>query len=331
MKFIVIGAGSIGQRHIKNLLALDCEVVAVCDPSSERHEAVKALVKNVSTFSKIEDALQCEADAVLICTPSFLHAEQTLQVLHAGFHLFIEKPISHSLELTDQIIKLAVEKKLKVMVGCNLRFYPSLLLVKELLAEEKIGKVLSVQARCGYFLPFWRPQADYRESYSAKVEEGGGIILDAIHEFDYLHWMFGDASEVFCYADTVSSLEINTEDCADILLKFNDGFVANLHLDYLQKKYSRTLKVIGEAGEIVWDFERKDVTIVDQAGDRQLLSSENPSDALNKMYLEERKYFINCVNHDINNMSSALEAIKVLKIALAAKLSANTGEIIKLT
>ena len=89
MKFIVIGAGSIGQRHIKNLLMLGHEIVAICDPSGDQHDVIKLLVKNISTFSKIEEALQCEADAVLICTPSFLHAEQALQVLNAGFHLFV--------------------------------------------------------------------------------------------------------------------------------------------------------------------------------------------------------------------------------------------------
>src|SRR5205807_10567443 len=106
------------------------------------------------------------------------------------------------------------------IVGCNLRVLASLVLVERLVEEVRIGRTLAARAHCGYYLPFWRPGRDYREGYGARQATCGGIILDSIHEFDYLTWLLGWPREVFAYAGRVSSLEIDTEDNADVLLRF---------------------------------------------------------------------------------------------------------------
>src|SRR5438034_6395276 len=127
---------------------------------------------------------------------------------------------------------------------------PRRLLVLRLVDEGRIGRPLAARAQCGYYLPFWRPGTDYREGYGARQATGGGIILDSIHEFDYLAWLLGRPREVFAYAGRVSSLEIDTEDNADVLLRFDYGAVANIHLDYLQRTYRRACDFIGEDGVI---------------------------------------------------------------------------------
>src|SRR5204863_1092430 len=115
-------------------------------------------------------------------------------------------------------------------------------------------RLVAMQAQVGQYLPDWHPWEDYRRGVSARRDTGGGVILDLIHELDYLLWLNGEVSQVACVADHVSSLEIETEDVAAILLRFANGAIGTVHLDYLQRAPSRTCRLIGEDGTICWDY-----------------------------------------------------------------------------
>jgi len=227
----------------------------------------------------------------------------------------------------DQIANLA---RRVVLVGCNLHFLPSLQLVKRLIDEGRIGTPLSARAHCGYYLPYWRPHTDYRAGYGARQATGGGIILDSIHELDYLRWLLGEPREVFCYAGKVSSLEIDTEDNADLLLKFDYGAVANVHLDYLQRTYRRSCELIGEDGLIAWDYIAQTVRLYGKEDRRHDVFEESINTDRNHMFVEELRHFVECVERGKAPMCDVAGGRRVLEIAMAAKASAASGRPVRL-
>jgi predicted dehydrogenase len=331
MRVVVFGLGSIGWRHLRNALDLGHEVVAVVDPDPARLEEARGLsLTGCRLIAREEDVWGVTADAALVCSPTALHLRQALEALRQGWHVFVEKPLSNTLEGTDAFLREVEARRRTVLVGCNLRFFPSLQQVKRLLEGGRIGRPLVGRAQCGYYLPYWRPQTDYRTGYGARQSTGGGIILDSIHEFDYLGWLLGEPREVFCYAAKVSTLEIDTEDTADVLLRFDYGTVANVHLDYLQRTYRRSCELIGEDGLIVWDYIRQLVTVFGKEERHAEVFEESINVDRNLMFVEELKHFTRCVEQGEKPALSAAGALAVLKVALAAKRSAAEGRTMRL-
>jgi predicted dehydrogenase len=332
MRVVLLGAGSIGRRHLANVVALGHQVAAVYDPDPARLAEVRPRAGDGAVLTTAErDALAVDADVALVCSPTAAHVAQARAAVAHGRHVLIEKPLSHTLDGVDALVAEAAAGGRTVLVGCNLHFLPSLRLVKRLLAEGRIGTPLSARAHCGYYLPHWRPHTDYRRGYAARQATGGGIILDSIHEFDYLRWLLGEPREVFCYAGKVSTLEIDTEDSADILLRFDYGAVANVHLDYLQRTYRRSCELIGEDGVIVWDYISQLVRVYGKDDRRAEDYEESINTERNLMYVEELRHLVDCVEGRATPELDAAGGRTVLGIALAAKRSAVEGRPVKLT
>ena len=331
MRFVILGAGSIGLRHLRNARALGHTIAAVFDPETERlAEAARLAGAGAVVTSEEAVAFAAEADAAVVCSPTHRHVEQARAAVARGLHVLVEKPLSHGLEGTAELVAAAAAGRRAVLVGCNLRFFPSLVLVKRLLDEGRVGAPLSMRAHCGYYLPYWRPDSDYRRGYGARRAMGGGIILDAIHELDYVRWLLGEPREVFCYADKGSALEIDTEDRADLLLRFDYGLVANVHLDYLQRSYRRGCELIGEDGVIAWDYIPQTVRVYGKDDRRHEVFEESMNTDRNHMFVEELRHFVGCIERGTAPTLDAAGGRRVLQIALAAKTSAAEGRPVRL-
>jgi len=329
MRFLVIGCGSIGEKHIRNLKSSLAREVIACDVKEERLRLIKKRY-NIETYDDIEKALAQQVSAALICTPTSTHLPVTLAAAKRGLHLFIEKPLSHTLDGIDQLIQIVREKKLVALVGCNTRFFASMKFVKKLVDNGSIGRVLLARASCGFYLPYWHPGEDYRKGYTANKSLGGGIILDDIHEIDYLRWLLGEVGEVFSVSGKISNLEMDTEDFASILLKFEGGTIAEVHLDCLQHTYRRSCELIGEKGIIVWDYIKESVRLFTEKEKRWQVFSKDLRTGKNAMFIAEMKHFIDCIEGKDTPISDLIQAKRVLEIALTAKKSAQTGKIIKI-
>jgi predicted dehydrogenase len=180
----------------------------------------------------------------------------------------------------------------------------------------------------GQYLPDWHPEEDYRRGYSASPELGGGVILDAIHEIDYIRWLLGPVRSVTCFAGKLSELEIGTEDTAALLLRFGSGSLGEVHLDYVQRAYSRTCHVIGDEGTIRWEY-TSGGTRVYRAETRRWETVNDPTGwHPNDMYVEELAHFLRCLDGDDLPTLDVFEAARVLEIALAAKESSRSGRVI---
>jgi predicted dehydrogenase len=312
----VIGAGSIGRRHLRNLNAVGISKLYVFDSDPARVSAAVSEIPAQGAAS-LDAALARGATAVFVCTPPVLHVELARKALLAGCHVFIEKPLSHSLDGVAELAAIAERSGHVVQVGYNLRWHPGLVKLKELLDQGEIGRVLWARVEVGQYLPDWHPGTDYRQSYTASKTLGGGIILDASHELDYILWLLGEPTEVKCMAGKVSRLETDVEDCATILLRFQSGAQADVHLDFVQRGYSRNCKLAGERGTLLWDFSSNQVSLFRaDSGKWEQFPYEFET---NDMYVAEASSFLQSVANGGSAAVTLQEATRVLQVALAAK------------
>jgi predicted dehydrogenase len=320
-RFVVVGCGSIGRRHMKNLLALGAGEVLGCDLRADRRAEVKGEL-GVETLASPDEAWRREPDAIVIAVPTALHMPWALEAAERGVHLFIEKPLASAWAGVERLMELSRRKNLVSLVGCNMRFHPGLLTVKRLLAAGGVGRIIAARAEAGQYLPDWHPWEDYRYTYSARTALGGGVIFDAIHEIDYIRWLVGEVAGVFCLAGKLSHLEIDTEDTAALLLRFENGALGEIHLDYIQRVYNRTCQVIGDEGTLHWDYVAGQVRWYSAQTKTWQCFNNPPGWNANEMYLDEMRHFVNCLARRSQPEQDLFEAARVLSIALAAKASA---------
>lgn len=318
MKFVVIGCGSIGQRHINNLLALGHEVAAY-NRGEERRLAVREKF-GVSVYAGLDEMFEREsAQAAVIATPQRLHKEHALAAARAGLHLFIEKPLSDSLEGLGRLREEVKSRGLITHVGSNMRFHFGPALIREKLETDALGRPLWAGLWGGMHLPDWHPDEDYRTMYSAKKDCGGGAVLDFIHEIDLALWFFSRPDRIAAMTSRSGWLEIETEDVVDILLGYKNGLQVNLHLDYLQKPFQRGVRVVGTKGWACWDLVREGVEMFfyDKGELEWRLYPEGYDN--NVMYVEQMKYFIGCLESNTPSMSDFATGERTLELALKVK------------
>ncbi len=324
IKALVVGSGSIGRRHAQNLRKLGVEHIAVCDTDAER---IEPLIEElgVESYTDYGEALgDYEPDVVLVCTPPVYHVEQSLAAIRTGAGVFVEKPLSNSVEGVDDFISEAERTRSTVQVGYNLRFHKGMKKLIELVEEGAIGKILWARAEMGQYLPDWRPWQDYRKSYTARSDLGGGIILDASHELDYIIRIMGRPESVSCVAVKASDLEMDTEDSATILLQFGDGRHADVHVDCIQRHYERSYKMVGSEGELYWDYSAQEIKVYRTGDDApEVISVETDP---NDMYLDEMRHFLECVRDGKSPEVNLKDGRTALEVALAAKASAKSGK-----
>ena len=291
--------------------------LAACDTDPKRLAAVAAELEIVA-FSNLPEALAASSpNVVFICTPPVVHVTQALQAVRAGAHVFIEKPLSHSLDGVETLAREAHDRGRVVQVGYNLRFQPGLSKLKELIDTGTLGRVLWAYVEAGQYLPDWRPWQDYRQSYTARRDMGGGILLDGSHELDYVVWLLGRPLDMVCVAGKVSTLEVDVEDCADLVLRLASGGQAVVHLDFVQQGYSRSCKVVGERGTALWDFNWREVKL--------FLASDNAWHSFpysfepNDMYVSEVEHFLDCIAGGMSPLVDLAQATEVLRLALKAQ------------
>ena len=258
MKAAVIGCGSIGRRHIKIFKKLGVSISAYNRGIRRRLQAKKDF--NIPVYDSITQMLSDETpDFVVIASPNSFHLTHIYQAIASDTHIFVEKPLSHNLTGLNKAVQEVKAKKLITHVGSNMRFHRGPIKVKQLLNDEVIGRPVSAHLWVSSYLPSWHPTEDYREMYSAKKELGGGVVMDSIHEIDLTHWLFGKPDVCAAFCQKTGALDIETEDTASMLFKYNHALVVSVHMDYLQKPMSRGIKIIGSQGWIKWEIQAETV------------------------------------------------------------------------
>jgi predicted dehydrogenase len=298
---------------LENLHGLGVSALALVEPNAERRKHHQGEV-----FDSLEDGLRWQPQTVVIASPTDQHATQAFAAAEKGCHLFIEKPLSHTLQSLDTLRTEVAARNLVTLVGCNMRFHPGPAMIKRLLEDQAIGQVVAARFQTGSWLPQWRPTVDYRKSYSASMESGGAI-LDCIHELDLAFWMFGSARLAASAHLPASTLGLQTDGLAEILLAHATGVLSSVHLNFVQRDYRRTCQVIGTEGTIYWDYSEKRVWIHDESGQATRVFPQAPTWEPNQMYVDEIAHFLECVNRGAQTSNSVANATGVLETALKAR------------
>jgi predicted dehydrogenase len=338
-KFLFIGLGSIGQRHVRNLRAVlgdKAELLAfrsqgrspVLNPDmTVRAGAVLETAYGIRSFADLDAALAERPDAVFVTNPNALHLSVALAAARAGCHLFIEKPVADSLEGIDELIDTVESKKLVAFVAYQFRFHPGLRHVKSLLEEERLGRLIAAHIVNGEYLPDWHPYEDYRQGHAARRDLGGGSLRIQSHEFDYALWLFGMPRQVYAVGGHLSRLEVDVEDSVSVLMACEakgGRFPVHLHLDYLQRPPQRVCEVIGDAGRVRYDFYANQVEIHHaHGGTRHVI--EFPGFDRNRMFLDELRHFLACLRGDEQPLVDLREAVRSLRISLCSEESLLSG------
>jgi predicted dehydrogenase len=335
MKALFVGLGSIGQRHLRNLVKLDqsIELLAVRSTRStpvlsNTNQVINGVsIKDQYQIKEIEslyDALLHKPDMVFVANPTSMHIKVAKESLKSGAFVFMEKPISHNYKGVDELLKLESNfGKNKIFVGYQFRYNPALQLLKKILKDKVIGNLVSARLINGEYMPGWHPYEDYRNSYAARKELGGGALVTQIHDFDYATWLFGYPSSVFAVGGKLSDLEIDVEDSVQVLMKC-EKYPVSIQLDFLQWPPKREIFIIGDKGSIECDLSSMEI-IVNQREGQNVRKYEFKKFNRNDLFLNEMSDFIEFVNGDKDPVVSLKDGASSLRLALAAKESIKTG------
>jgi len=318
LKILVVGYGSIGKRHVENLSKIPNIEIIICTK--------KTLKSNLKykKFNSLEECILANPDAAIIANVTSEHIDTAIKLAKVGIDLFIEKPLSNSIQGIEKLVNIAKKKKLVTQIGCNLRFHDCIKKIKQLLSNDEIGKVISAYVESSSYLPEWHPYEDYRKSYASRKRLGGGVVFTCIHEIDYLYWFFGNVKEISSITGKYSDLDISVDDLSESLLKFKNNTVVQLHLDYFQRPEFRCCKIVGTKGTIYWDSVTNSVKkyVVRNKSWKTKLKLKNYK--RNKMYEKELLHFIDCVKKRKQSVNPLFQGVETLKIALTIHKSAKT-------
>jgi predicted dehydrogenase len=328
-RFAVVGCGSIGSRHARNLRALGAPELAFCD--SDRIRAVElatALDAQVATDDLDALLVEYRPTAVLVCTPPGSHLGVAMRALEAGAHVLCEEPLAPTLDGVDELLELAERQQRFVMMGMCHRFHGGLRRFQQRIAGGTVGRLLGAQMWTGHYLPDRHPPADYRTGSSAEGRLEDGVLLDGIHALDTLRWALGEPVDVLGMLGKVSDLDIDAEDLAAAILRLENGAIVEVHVDHVQRHAVSRCEVIGSEGNLVWDSGSQ--TIRWRRADDVGWSEERILVDTNEMYVAELCEFIDCVASGRRPALDATEGRATLALAAAVRTAAESRRLISL-
>jgi len=337
VRILIAGLGAIGQRHARNLRALRGDGVELLALRSRglKHVITPSLTRDdsrdveaelgVRSFADLGAALAAKPDAVFVCTPTSRHLEVATRAAAAGCHLFIEKPVSHTLDGIGALVATVARRRLVALVGSQWRFHPCVRTLKAHLAAGTLGAVRSAEIAYAEYLPDWHPYEDYRLSYAARADLGGGVVLTQIHDYDLAWWLFGPPSNVRATGGHLSDLEIDVEDTVDATFE-TDVCPVRVRQTFASRTPSRTITVRGEHGSVTVDLLAAGLSAVPA----ELAPPELHADyQRNQMFLDEAAHFLACVEGTASPSTSLPDGVAVLQVALGVKEAMRSGRVVQ--
>ena len=301
MKILIIGMGSIAEKHLKAIQNID--------PNSTlyalRHDKKSVELKGINSIYNWNDVPK-DLEFIMISNPTHLHSEAIKRSITLDKPLFIEKPPVLNLKEWKEVHTILNKTKIQTYCGFVLRFHP---LIEWIKRHINIKDVLEFHAYCGSYLPDWRKNTNYTECYSAKKDQGGGVHLDLIHEIDYLLWLFGSPLSSKGFVKKISNLKIDSFDSAHYYLEYPKA-IGTVTLNYFMKKPKRSLHIVLKNGTLTLDLLKG--TITDHKGNIVFSSKNKSSDLIKK----QMNYFLDCIRNNKINMNQFGDTYDTMKTCL---------------
>ena len=323
-RVLIVSLGSIGKRHLR----LAREFLPQAEIAVLRQKVDSTIPEGANhVFSTMVEALSFEPTLAIVASPATTHLSAAMQLAEAGVHLLVEKPLSVTSEGVRDLIEVCKKKNTVLAIGYNLRFLQSLQKFKTMLDDQIIGSVWSVRSEIGQYLPFWRPDMDYRQCVSAQLALGGGVLLELSHEIDYLRWIFGEVDWVQAVLTQQSDLEIDVEDTAHLVLGFavddsERSLVASVNLDFIRRDTTRQCTAIGKLGSLRWDGITGTVELwsLETQAWCEVFKHHGTGD---ESYAAQWENVIACIEQGSTPLVTGTDGLEVLNVIDASRLSAN--------
>jgi len=289
---LVIGAGSVGERHLRNLLSLGFTEIHIL---RSRNLPLRTL--DIAQFIILHSPEEIRTNRyafAIICSPTSLHLDQTLYCLERGIHVLVEKPLGHQPPDLEKFREIIRRENVCLQVAYMLHFHPLLQKAEAHIRSGQLGKLLHIHTHWGSYLPDWHPWEDHKHGYAARKSLGGGVALTLSHDLDIAnHFAASPMLSMDRRLHHAPQLDIETESIADFHIAYQNGITAHVHLNYIEKPERRYYGFICENGTIGLDYTQS-VMHIHSAGKVEV--HEAPGFERNQMFLAELESFIACID-----------------------------------
>jgi len=320
-RLLVVGGGSIGERHVRCFQQTRRVDVALCESNAQVRAAVAQRCGFDESFADLGVALASKPDIAVICTPAHLHIPMAVQAIEAGAAVLIEKPLSVTLQGAEELLALAQARQLTVGVAYVYRAHGALQAMRQALHSERFGPAVQVVAVFGQNFPFYRPA--YREIYYRDRSTGGGAIQDALtHVINAAQWLVGPVSEVTADAAHLVLDGVTVEDTVHLIARHTQ-VLASYSLNQHQCANEGTLTVICERGMVRYE-----------AHHGRWLWAEHPEDpwhvepaaplARDELFRRQADAFLDAVEGKTEPLCSLQDGLQTLRVNIAALRSVET-------
>jgi len=327
---LIVGVGSAGKRHARNLSALGCKISCI-DLQIERIYELAGEIEIIGQFNSINSAflLKQKYDGAVIATPTGSHSEALHQLAKYRLPVLLEKPVARSLTEAIRMFDLGAEKKIQVLLGYTWRWWKPLRRVQELIILNRIGSIRHVQFHMSAHLADWHPWEAYQSFFMASAAQGGGALLDESHWIDMMIWFFGIPEKILGKVEKISNLEIETDDNVEVIAFYPNGLRVIIHLDLYGRPHEKSIRFVGEDGTLVWSAEPNRIKVScrpDKVWEEEIFHCDR-----NEMFVSVAEEFLNLISGNIINLTCQLkDGLSVMKVIEMIRLSSREGRIVSI-
>jgi len=320
-KVLIIGTGSIGERHLRCFGATLRANLAICETNDQLRRRIAEQYHVQQAFSRLEDALQQHWDVAVIATPAPTHVPIATTLARQGIDLLIEKPLSTTLEGVETLLSEVNARDLVAAVAYVYRTHPALAAMKRAIASGRFGAPLQVVAACGQHFPFYRPA--YREIYYTDRAQGGGAVQDALtHVINAAEWLVGPVDRLVADAAHQHLQGVTVEDTVHVLAR-HGSVLGSYTLNQYQAPDEITITVVCENGTARFEVHRCRWRWMTEPDKQQWHDEQCPQMQRDEWFTRQANAFLDAVEHRTPPPCTLAEGIQTLKVNLAALRSAD--------
>jgi predicted dehydrogenase len=320
---MVVGAGSVGKRHLRNFAKLGCALSAF-DPREDRLDEAAKETPLVNRFTDFKDVLAACKDlsGVVICSPPSFHVAQCVHFLERSVPVLLEKPVSPDAASAQKLAVAVAKSGTPLLLGYTYRWWPARGVFKKRLLSGEIGAIRYVDCMMSAHLADWHPWERYQDFFMANRELGGGALLDESHFVDLILWIFGHPTGVFARVEKISDLEISSDDHVQAQFEYESGLRVSIHLDLYGRPHEKYIRATGLKGTLHWSFDPNRIRFSDKMG--QEWQDQSFTEERNDMFVNVAKEFLEIISKPKTVLTcTAQDGLNVLFLVEAMRQSSS--------
>jgi predicted dehydrogenase len=325
-RILIVGTGSVGRRHARNLASLGA-TVACFDPRPDRRLQAREELGPVDLFDDLDRAFASSFAGVVIASPPSFHVDQAITCLQRALPVLLEKPVAPDLAAALRLQQAMAQHPVPVLLGYTYRWWPPLLHLRARIQAKPVGPLRHARFVMSAHLADWHPWERYQDFFMASRELGGGALLDESHFIDLMHWFFGMPEAVAGSVEHLSALEITTDDNVDLIARYRDGLRVTIHLDLFGRPHQKSITVVGEDGTLECLFEPN--LVRESVTGRDVVTTAFSCER-NDMFLAEAREFLEVLEGRGGGTCAVADGVDTLRTVEAVRRSSAEGRTIGL-